>query len=28
EKRGTWAYFSLVPGALDTLASLITTPAR
>jgi ArsR family transcriptional regulator len=28
EKRGTWAYFSLVPGALDTLAGLITAPAR
>ena len=28
EKRGTWAYFSLVPGALDTLAGLITAPSR
>ncbi len=24
EKRGTWAYYSLVPGALDRAASLIT----
>ncbi|MBT2502136.1 helix-turn-helix transcriptional regulator [Curtobacterium sp. ISL-83] len=28
EKRGTWAYFSLVPGALDILADLITAPTR
>ena len=28
EKRGTWAYFSLIPGALDTLAGLITAPAK
>ena len=28
EKRGTWAYFSLVPGALDTLAGLITAPTK
>jgi len=28
EKRGTWAYFSLVPGALDTLAGLIAAPTR
>jgi ArsR family transcriptional regulator len=28
EKRGTWAYFSLVPGALRTLAGLISTPER
>jgi hypothetical protein len=26
--RGTWAYFSLVPGALDTLAGLITAPTK
>ena len=25
EKRGTWAYYSLVPGALEGVASLITT---
>lgn len=25
EKRGTWAYFSLVPGALDSLAALLTS---
>ncbi len=24
EKRGTWAYYSLVPGALERAASLIT----
>jgi len=24
EKRGTWAYFSLVPGALDSLAGMLT----
>jgi ArsR family transcriptional regulator len=24
EKRGTWAYYSLVPGALDTLAGLLS----
>lgn len=29
EKRGTWAYYSLVPGALDALAGLlVTTGAR
>lgn len=28
EKRGTWAYFSLVPGALDTLAGLIIAPTK
>lgn len=25
EKRGTWAYYSLIPGALDRAARLITT---
>lgn len=25
DKRGTWAYYRLVPGALDSLAGLITT---
>lgn len=25
EKRGVWAYYSLVPGALDALAGLLTT---
>ncbi|WP_207453782.1 ArsR/SmtB family transcription factor [Herbiconiux sp. SYSU D00978] len=25
EKRGTWAYYSLVPGALDSLAGLLRT---
>ncbi|WP_371031196.1 ArsR/SmtB family transcription factor [Pseudoclavibacter sp. JSM 162008] len=25
EKRGSWAYFSLVPGALDSLAALLTS---
>jgi len=25
-QRGTWAYFSLVPGALDSVASLLATP--
>lgn len=24
EKRGAWAYFSLVPGALDSLAGMLT----
>jgi ArsR family transcriptional regulator len=24
-KRGTWAYYKLVPGALDGVASLLTT---
>lgn len=28
EKRGTWAYFSLVPGALDALAELLGSAAR
>lgn len=25
EKRGSWAYYSLVPGALDSLAALLVT---
>jgi ArsR family transcriptional regulator len=25
DKRGVWAYFALVPGALDTLASVLST---
>ncbi|GAA2012869.1 helix-turn-helix transcriptional regulator [Nakamurella flavida] len=25
EKRGVWAYFSLVPGALDSLGALLST---
>ena len=25
EKRGTWAYYSLVPGALDDVAGLLAT---
>lgn len=28
EKRGVWAYYSLVPAALDALAVVIGTPAR
>ncbi|WP_026547864.1 ArsR/SmtB family transcription factor [Paenarthrobacter nicotinovorans] len=24
EKRGTWAYYSLVPGALDAVAGMVT----
>ncbi len=27
EQRGKWAYYRLVPDALDTLGRLITTPA-
>ncbi|MCZ2403831.1 helix-turn-helix transcriptional regulator [Paenarthrobacter sp. Z7-10] len=26
DKRGTWAYYSLVPGALDRAAALLTAP--
>ena len=26
EQRGKWAYYRLVPGALDALAVLITSP--
>lgn len=25
DKRGTWAYYRLVPGALDSLATLLVT---
>lgn len=25
EKRGTWAYFSLVPGSMDSLAGMLAT---
>ena len=25
-KRGTWAYFALVPGALDSVRALLATP--
>jgi ArsR family transcriptional regulator len=25
EKRGTWAYYTLVPGALDSIAKLLVT---
>jgi ArsR family transcriptional regulator, arsenate/arsenite/antimonite-responsive transcriptional repressor len=28
EQRGKWAYFHLVPGALDALARLVSTVAR
>lgn len=27
EQRGRWAYYRLVPGALDTLGRLISSPA-
>ena len=27
EKRGVWAYFALVPGALDSLAAVLSSPA-
>ena len=27
EQRGKWAYYRLVPGALDALAALIASPA-
>jgi ArsR family transcriptional regulator len=27
DKRGVWAYFALVPGALDSLAALLTSSA-
>jgi ArsR family transcriptional regulator len=26
EKRGVWAYFTLVPGALDAVADVLSTP--
>ena len=25
-KRGTWAYYALVPGALDSLAAVLLVP--
>ena len=28
EKRGVWAYFTVVPGALDALADVLSTRAR
>lgn len=28
EQRGRWAYYRLVPGALDTLAALLSTTGR
>lgn len=28
EQRGRWAYYRLVPGALDTLAGLLTRASR
>jgi ArsR family transcriptional regulator len=28
EQRGKWAYYRLVPGALDTLAALLSTTGR
>ena len=28
EKRGVWAYFSLVPGALESLSSTLVTPKK
>lgn len=28
EQRGKWAYYRLVPGALDALATLLTTAGR
>lgn len=27
-KRGTWSYYSLVPGALDSVSALLTTGPR
>ena len=27
EKRGRWAYFRPVPGAMDALAAVLTSPA-
>ena len=26
DKRGVWAYYALVPGALDAVAAVLTTP--
>jgi ArsR family transcriptional regulator len=28
EKRGVWAYFTLVPGALDSLADALSSSER
>ena len=28
EKRGRWAYFRAVPGAMDALAAVLTSPVR
>ena len=28
DKRGVWAYYAIVPGALDVLADLLRTPVR
>lgn len=28
DKRGVWAYYALVPGALDALAAVLSTPTR
>jgi ArsR family transcriptional regulator, arsenate/arsenite/antimonite-responsive transcriptional repressor len=28
DKRGVWAYYALVPSALDALASVLTPPSR
>ena len=27
-RRGTWSFYALVPGALDSLADVLTTPTR
>ena len=27
-KRGTWSFYALVPGALDSLAAVLNTPAN
>ncbi|MET1061861.1 MAG: metalloregulator ArsR/SmtB family transcription factor [Aeromicrobium sp.] len=27
-RRGTWSFYALVPGALDGLATVLTTPAQ
>jgi len=28
EKRGEWAYYALVPGALDALSAILSTSSR
>jgi len=28
DKRGVWAYFAVVPEALDALSAVLATPAR